>query len=320
MTARQNATGRALRRWRLSHGAAACVASALLLAGCAQGIPPHMKPVPKEAMRLMAKKDMRQSDPIFIRIFKKEAELEVWKQRADGRFHHFKTYPICNYSGALGPKLKQGDRQSPEGFYTVGRGQLNPNSKYHLAFNLGFPNRFDKSHGYTGNYLMVHGDCTSAGCYAMTDALIEELYALVRDALGGGQKQFHVHAFPFRMTDENFQKYRNHRWAGFWAQLKPGYEHFELTRQVPKVDVCARRYLVNAKFRGGSRKLKADGACPPYTKIKPELWAGIGGGHDRDGLTSAFETVTTRGIGAQSLRPRARRPERSAVLGGQRGE
>ncbi|MEO0618253.1 MAG: murein L,D-transpeptidase family protein [Pseudomonadota bacterium] len=303
MTATSTTATRRDRVSRRLRVVAISLVSAVLITGCAQGIPPHMKPVPKEAMRLMAKKDMRQSDPIFIRIFKKEAELEVWKQRTDGRYYHFKTYPICNYSGALGPKLKQGDRQSPEGFYTVGRGQLNPNSKYHLAFNLGFPNRFDTSHGYTGNYLMVHGDCTSAGCYAMTDALIEELYALVRDALGGGQEQFHVHAFPFRMTDENFQKYRNHRWAGFWAQLKPGYEHFELTRQVPKVDVCARRYLVNAKFRGGARKLRAKGPCPPYTKIKPQLWAGISGAQDRDGLTSAFETVTTRSSAIQSLRP-----------------
>lgn len=243
---------------------------AAMLAACGQGIPPHMKPVPKAAMHLMATKGMRQADPIFIRIFKQEAELEVWKQRSDGRFHHFKTYPICNFSGELGPKLKIGDRQSPEGFYTVTNGQLNPNSDFHLAFNLGFPNTYDRSHGRTGNYLMVHGDCTSAGCYAMTDALIEELYALVRDALANGQPQFHVHAFPFRMTDENFAKYRRHKWAGFWAQLKQGYDHFEVTRQVPKVDVCAKRYLVNAKFQSSVRKLRADGPCPPYTRMTPQ--------------------------------------------------
>jgi len=221
-------------------------------------------------MHLMAKKGMSQGDPIFIRIFKEEAELEVWKKRTDGRFHHFKTFPICNYSGELGPKLKIGDRQSPEGFYTVSSGQLNPKSDFHLAFNLGFPNRYDKAHGRTGKYLMVHGDCTSAGCYAMTDALIEELYALVRDALANGQQQFHVHAFPFRMTDENFARRKRHKWAGFWAQLKPGYDHFEITKQVPKVDVCGRRYLVNAKFRGGRKRVKPNRPCPPYTRISSE--------------------------------------------------
>ncbi|MGI9406816.1 MAG: L,D-transpeptidase family protein, partial [Hyphomicrobiaceae bacterium] len=158
--------------------------AAVIVAGCGQGIPPHLKPLPKEAMHLLGKKGMSQKDPIFIRIFKEESELEVWKQRADGRFHHFKTYPICNWSGALGPKLRQGDKQSPEGFYTVANGQLNPKSQFHLAFNLGFPNAYDKAHGRTGDYLMVHGDCRSAGCYAMTDALVEELYALVRDSLG----------------------------------------------------------------------------------------------------------------------------------------
>lgn len=245
---------------------------AIVLSACGQGVPPHLKPVPKEAMHLLSSKGMRQADPIFIRIFKEEAELEVWKQRSDGKFHHFKTYPICNYSGALGPKLKIGDRQSPEGFYTVRSGQLNPNSDFHLAFNLGFPNTYDKSHGRTGNYLMVHGDCTSAGCYAMTDALIEELYALVRDALANGQDKFHVHAFPFRMTDENFARHRRNKWAGFWAQLKPGYEHFEVTRQVPEVSVCSRRYLVNAKFRRKLQTLRPDGPCPPYTRQTPQQW------------------------------------------------
>ncbi len=266
----------------------------MMLAACGQGIPPHMKPIPKEAMHLMASKGMRNADPIFIRIFKEESELEVWKKRSDGKFHHFKTYPICNYSGALGPKLKQGDRQSPEGFYTVSSGQLNPNSDYHLAFNLGFPNRFDRSRGYTGNYLMVHGDCTSAGCYAMTDALIEELYALVRDALANGQDKFHVHAFPFRMTDENFARHRRNKWAGFWAQLKPGYEHFEVTRQVPDVQVCSRRYLVNAKFTRKPGKLRADGPCPPYTRVTPQQWLAANSvTPDQSPLSAKWDSITS---------------------------
>ena len=149
---------------------------------------------------LLGKKGMDAHAPIFIRIFKEESELEVWKQRDDGRYYHFKTYPICNWSGELGPKLKQGDRQAPEGFYTVTREQMNPDSKYHLAMNLGYPNAYDRAHRRTGDFLMIHGKCKSAGCYAMTDALIEEIYAMARESFIGGQDSFQVHAFPFRMT------------------------------------------------------------------------------------------------------------------------
>ena len=136
---------------------------------------------------LLGKKGMETHTPIFIRIFKEESELEIWKARYDGRYYHFKTYPICNWSGELGPKQKEGDKQAPEGFYSVTQQQLNPNSSYYLAFNLGFPNAYDKAKNRTGKFLMIHGKCKSAGCYAMTDALVEEIYALGRDALRGGQ-------------------------------------------------------------------------------------------------------------------------------------
>ena len=158
-------------------------------------------------MMLLGKKGMDPQAPIFVRIFKEESELEIWKLRDDGRFYHFKTYPICNWSGELGPKIKQGDRQAPEGFYTVSREQMNPNSKYHLAFNLGYPNAYDQRARRTGEFLMIHGKCKSAGCYAMTDALIEEIYALARESFLGGNDSFEVHAFPFRMTEANMARY-----------------------------------------------------------------------------------------------------------------
>ena len=256
------------------HVLAACAIVPLALsgAGCSQfvegSIPPSKKQVSAETRDLMFQKGMREESPIFIRIFKQESELEVWKTAADGRFHHFKTYPICNWSGKLGPKLKQGDKQAPEGFYKVSARQLNPSSKYHLAFNLGYPNAFDKAYNRTGNHLMVHGDCKSAGCYAMTDALIEEIYAMVRDSLQGGQKVFHVHAFPFRMTKANMKKYRRHKWARFWRNLKQGYDQFEKTRIPPKVDVCERRYLINAVFLDGGH-VNPKGACPPHQRMGP---------------------------------------------------
>jgi murein L,D-transpeptidase YafK len=191
--------------------------------------------------------------------------------RDDGRFYHLKTFPICNWSGQLGPKLREGDRQSPEGFYTISQEQMNPNSQYHLAFNLGYPNPFDKSNRRTGDALMVHGGCGSSGCYAMTDALMEELYALVREAFEGGQDVVHVHAFPFRMTRANMARHSRSKWRGFWHTLKQGYDYFELTRQVPAVAVCNRRYLVNVKMAPGIDPAKLDprAACPAFRRPKP---------------------------------------------------
>ncbi len=138
-------------------------------------------------------------DQIYIRIFKKEKELELWV-KSDKTFKLCKTYPICTYSGDLGPKLKTGDKQSPEGFYAVTKKQLKPNSKYYLAFNIGFPNRYDKNLGRTGSYLMVHGGCTSSGCYAMKNDQIEEIYQMAQAALKADKDKFHVHIFPFKMT------------------------------------------------------------------------------------------------------------------------
>jgi len=168
-------------------------------------------------------KGVTRGNPVFIRIFKAERELDLWMGKAE-RFTLIKTYPICAFSGTLGPKLKEGDRQSPEGFYKVGRGALNPNSTYHLSFNLEFPNAYDRAHQRTGSYLMVHGDCVSIGCYAMTNAGIEEIYGLVQTALRNGQRQVQVHAFPFRMSASKIDRYSNHEWIDFWRNLKQGYD------------------------------------------------------------------------------------------------
>jgi len=246
---------------------ALAVASAVLLAACA-GAPqlsPSEQPLSKEALMLLGRKGMQSGAPIFVRIFKEESELEVWKARDDGRFYHYKTYPICNWSGELGPKLKQGDKQAPEGFYSVSQKQMNPNSSFHVAFNLGYPNTYDKAHSRTGNFLMVHGKCRSAGCYAMTDALIEEIYALAREAFRGGQERFEVHAYPFRMTDANLKRHRKHKWFGFWRTLKHGYDHFEAHHIPPNVAVCERRYVVNVAWPTAQR-LNPEGRCPYFRR------------------------------------------------------
>lgn len=247
----------------------AVASGAAALAGCAQiELPAHLRPLSKDAIMLLGKKTMTSEAPIFIRVFKEESELEVWKQRDDGRFHHFKSYPICNWSGDIGPKAKQGDKQAPEGFYQVHRNQMNPNSQFHLAFNLGYPNAYDRAHGRTGEFLMVHGKCKSAGCYAMTDALIEEIYGLAREAFIGGQEVIEVHAFPFRMTEQNMQRVKKHEHYRFWKTLKEGFDHFEMARQPPPVAVCERRYVVNVKWSGGPPE--PENMCPAFERPIPD--------------------------------------------------
>jgi murein L,D-transpeptidase YafK len=185
---------------------------------------------------------LRLGKPVFIRLFKETRELEVWFQDASKAWKTFRTYPIACFSGELGPKQREGDRQAPEGFYSVTSKQLNPASSYHLAFNIGYPNAFDLHHQRTGSLIMVHGDEVSVGCYAMTDAVIEEIYLLVSAALENGQSQVPVHCFPFRFTDERMQKAKGEPWFSFWENLRKGYQHFEMKSVIPSVFVEQGRY------------------------------------------------------------------------------
>ena len=226
------------------------VAAAIELAGCnPNGIAPTARsqaPLSEKTLAEIEAKHMDKDSPILARIFKEEAVMEIWKQNRDGEYALLKTYPICRWSGDLGPKVKEGDRQAPEGFYTITPGQMNPNSNYYLAFNTGYPNAFDRAWGRTGSELMVHGDCSSRGCYAMTDEQIQEIYALARDSFFGGQKEFQFEAFPFRMTALNMAKHRNNPNFAFWKMLKEGYDDFEATHQEPTVAVCDKHYVFDA--------------------------------------------------------------------------
>jgi murein L,D-transpeptidase YafK len=251
--------------------ASAAVTAAIALAGCdADSITPTGRakaPLSEKTLAEMASKNMDKESPIIGRIFKEEAEMEIWKQNRDGQFELLKTYPICRWSGDLGPKKKEGDRQAPEGFYTITPGQMNPNSSYYLAFNTGFPNAYDRAMGYTGSELMVHGDCSSRGCYAMTDEQIQEIYALARESFFGGQKAFQLQAYPFRMTALNMAKHRNNPNFAFWKMLKEGYDHFDATHQEPKVAVCDKRYVFDAAAPDDSTRplsFNAKAACPAY--------------------------------------------------------
>ena len=193
----------------------------------------------------LAAKGLALGAPILMRIFKREFELELWMAR-DGAYRKFATYPICRWSGRLGPKLKTGDAQAPEGFYYVTKAALNPNSRWHRSFNLGFPNAYDQAHGRTGSFLMVHGGCASVGCYAMTDAQITEIWKIITAALDAGQPAFQVQAYPFRMTPENLDAYQGHPNAPFWRDLALGHDLFERTHLPPVAGVCAGRYTFGA--------------------------------------------------------------------------
>lgn len=197
--------------------------------------------------KALAGQSLRLGSPIFIRIFKESNELEVWV-KSKNVYEQFRTYEICDYSGNLGPKLIKGDNQSPEGFYFVTPNRLNPLSNFHLSFNIGYPNSYDRYHKRTGGAIMVHGNCVSIGCYAMTDKNIEQIYALADAAFRNGQGFFRVHIFPFHMTGENMEKHRNFKWISFWQNLKEGYDYFEQHRLPPNVVVRRGRYVFQTNF------------------------------------------------------------------------
>ena len=224
------------------------------------------KELPPELLALLRQKKMPKYSPIILRIFKEEAELEAWKQDITGRFELLKTYPICRWSGDLGPKLQEGDRQAPEGFYTIASSSMNPNSNYYLSINVGYPNSFDKANDRAGSLLMIHGDCSSSGCYAMTDEQISEIYSLARDSLIG-RPAFQVQAYPFRLTPANLARHRNSPSLAFWKMLKIGNDHFETSHLEPKVDVCDRLYVFDAQPPPNSQNplvFNPTDACPAF--------------------------------------------------------
>lgn len=213
-------------------------------------------------LQQMASLNMDRAAPILLRLYKNESILEVWKEDRDGKYALLKSYPICKFSGQLGPKIREGDHQAPEGFYEITPTQLNPRSREYLAFNIGFPNAFDRSLGRTGSVVMVHGGCHSIGCYAMTNPNIDEIYALISDAFGGGQDKVQLEAFPFRMTAENLASHAaNNPNAAFWAMLKTGSDAFLDERKPPTVAVCGHRYVFNPP--AADAELDPNAPCPP---------------------------------------------------------
>ena len=253
------------------------VMATALLAGCQGSSVSDLslraeKPLPQKIVTKMKAKGMTRTSPVMVRIFKEEGVLEVWKQKNNGKYDQIASYEICKWSGKLGPKFVEGDRQAPEGFYTVRPAQMNPQSQYYLAFNIGFPNAYDTANGRTGQHLMVHGACSSSGCYSMTDESVAEIYAFGRDAFKGGQRDFQIQAFPFRMTAANMARYKNDPNYAFWKMLKQGYDAFETTKVPPKVDVCEKRYVFNVSTSDG-QPLSPTEACPPSVNSEAMSYA-----------------------------------------------
>jgi murein L,D-transpeptidase YafK len=184
-------------------------------------------------------------DPVFMRAFKTEKLLELWIQpRGRGRYVKFASWPICAASGALGPKLREGDKQVPEGFYGVPASAMNNASSYHLSMDTGYPNAFDRSLGRTGSEIMVHGRCASIGCLAMTDPVIDQVWTLVAAAHAQGQEAVPVHIFPFVMNEANVAARSNSPHAAFWRDLARVDAVFETTGRPAQVSMDGGRYGV----------------------------------------------------------------------------
>lgn len=239
----------------------------------------------------IASAGLKEGAAVFLRIFKAESELEVWMMKGK-EFQLFATYPICQWSGVLGPKFYEGDNQSPEGFYTVGRRDLKWQTRHHRAFNIGFPNAFDKLHGRTGSNILVHGGCSTEGCFAMTNPVIDEVFRLANSAVASGQKEIQVHVFPFRMTAENLMRQSASPWLDFWINLKTGYDLFAETRLPPAVGVCKSRYVYD--------RVPEFGAIEPERDCEQPVATGNGSGNGSSGLgdSGGGNIVTTGSIRA----------------------
>jgi murein L,D-transpeptidase YafK len=252
-----------LSTWRSRLLAAGFAVAALALAGCDDEMDSNggrsLAAIPQTTLTLMDNIGTTASSPVLFRAYKKEAVFEIWKQKSDGQYALLKSYPMCRWSGQLGPKKREGDRQVPEGFYTIAPGQMNPNSHYYLSFNVGYPNAYDRAWDHGGGSIMVHGICSSAGCFSMTDPQIEEIYAIARESFNAGQREIQFQSYPFRMTAENLAKERLDPNIAFWKELKNGYDHFQVTKQEVPVVVCDRRYVFGAKAQG---EVSGRGACP----------------------------------------------------------
>jgi len=185
---------------------------------------------------------------LYITAYKSEGKLEVWLQAAaQKKYQLFKTYNFCASSGTLGPKVKEGDRQTPEGFYYVNA--FNPMSNFYLSLGVDYPNSVDLRRSgkeKPGSDIYIHGNCVTIGCIPLTDEKIKEVYVLAVEAKNSGQQQIPVNIFPFKMTDGNLKKYvvQYPKQTTFWQNLQQGYAYFEKHKTLPAVSQVKGSYVI----------------------------------------------------------------------------
>jgi murein L,D-transpeptidase YafK len=298
------------------------VAACALMAGCDdsyldQSSARSQQPISSETLAKMEALDTTPSSPTLIRTYKMEAELEIWKMKSNGEYGLLKAYPMCRWSGQLGPKKREGDMQVPEGFYTIAPGQMNPNSHYYLAFNVGYPNAYDRAYGRTGGNVMVHGVCSSAGCFSMTDEQVADIYAIARDSFAGGQREIQLQSYPFHMTAENMAKFRLDPNIDFWKNLKDGSDHFEVTKAEPSVLICGKHYVFDATTKD---EVKGSEPCPAL-KRDESVEALVAEKADKD-ETKVADLVASgvkpiHLVYADGARDRSRRPNEAGTGGGE---
>ncbi|TDQ77061.1 L,D-transpeptidase family protein [Sphingobacterium yanglingense] len=182
---------------------------------------------------------------ILFVAYKNTDKLELYaKAQTDDYYALLQTYAICKRSGVLGPKKAEGDKQVPEGFYYIDR--FNPQSLYYLSLGLNYPNELDKSLGYTGSDIFIHGKCETVGCLPMTDELIKEIYLYALLAQESGQQQIPVYIFPFEMTNENIENFKSETdetTLAFWKNLQEGYALFQKNSKALHYSVQNGRYV-----------------------------------------------------------------------------
>jgi len=202
------------------------------------------------ALQTKLKKDNFSTNfEVFIAAYKAEGKLEVWlRSNGQNQFFLFESYKFCEHSGKLGPKIIEGDLQTPEGFYKIN--VFNPESTYHLSLGIDYPNKVDLERTgkdqKPGGDIYIHGNCTTVGCIPLTDEKIKEVYLLAVEAKNAGQEEIQVYIFPFKMTDRNLRKHGKEfpQQLSFWQNLQQGYAYFAKYRTLPSVSEVKGAYLV----------------------------------------------------------------------------
>ena len=168
---------------------------------------------------------------VLLRAYKHEKMMEVWaSDRRKGPLKRLANYAICSLSGGPGPKLREGDGQVPEGFYYLNF--YHSRSTFFLAMRVNYPNRRDRKLKRTGSAIMIHGNCVSIGCLAMSDERIQELWLITTAARRRGKLA--VHIFPTCELARAIKAAKDPSLAAFWTNLKQGMDLFDKDRKPRK--------------------------------------------------------------------------------------